>query len=224
LKHLFLLSILFFSSISVFGQDLLTATAFFDRVAARYGQIDNYTGTLVITSDGSTSQGAVSFLAPNRLRIDFSQPDGQILVSDGRDLQVYIPRFNVVLSQQLRSRGGSDGAMLANQQGLALLRRNYSIAYLDGPGRVPLEEGSSEMVTKLRLNWRNNTEGYRQLILSITDDLLIRRITGVTANFREVQFDFTNLELNPGIPATRFEYRGPSSANTFYGFLFEGEG
>lgn len=224
MRQIFLIFFLLISSLNVFGQDLLTAIAFFDRVAARYGEIDNYTGTLTITSDGSTSRGEVSFLSPNRLRIDFTQPEGQILVSDGRDLQVYIPRFNVVLSQQLRSRGGSDGAMMANQQGLALLRRNYSIAYLDGPGRVPLEEGSTEMVTKLRLNWRSNTEGYRQLILSITDDLLIRRITGVTANFREVQFDFSNLLINPGIPATRFEYRGPSSANTFYGFLFEGEG
>lgn len=224
MRQIFLIFLLLTSSLSVFGQDLLTATAFFDRVAARYGEIENYTGTLTITSDGSTSRGEVSFLSPNRLRIDFTQPEGQILVSDGRDLQVYIPRFNVVLSQQLRSRGESDGAMMANQQGLALLRRNYSIAYLDGPGRVPLEDGSTEMVTKLRLNWRNNTEGYRQLILSITDDLLIRRITGVTANFREVQFDFSDLVINPGIPATRFEYRGPSSANTFYGFLFEGEG
>ncbi len=224
MRQIFLIFLLLTSSLSVFGQDLLTATAFFDRVAARYGEIENYTGTLTITTDGSTSRGEVSFLSPNRLRIDFTQPEGQILVSDGRDLQVYIPRFNVVLSQQLRSRGESDGAMMANQQGLALLRRNYSIAYLDGPGRVPLEDGSTEMVTKLRLNWRNNTEGYRQLILSITDDLLIRRITGVTANFREVQFDFSDLVINPGIPATRFEYRGPSSANTFYGFLFEGEG
>ncbi len=206
------------------AQELLTAPAFFDQVANRYGSIQNYTASLTITTEESTSRGMVSFLSPSRLRIDFEEPEGQILVSDGVDLQVYIPRFNVVLSQELRSRGDGDGAMIANERGLVLLRQNYSIAYLDSPAPVPLEEGSNEMVVKLRLNWRNNTEGYRQLVLSISEDLLIRRISGVTANYREVQFDFRNMEINPGIPESRFEYRGPSSANTFYGFLFEGEG
>lgn len=215
------------AAVVVHSQELLTAPAFFDQVARRYGEIQNYTADITITTEDTLSRGTVSFLVPNRLRIDFEQPEGQILVSDGQQLQVYIPRFNVVLSQELRARdsgGEPDGAMMANPQGLALLRRNYSIAYLEGPAPVPLEEGSREMVTKLRLNWRTNTEGYRQLVLSITDDLLIRRITGVTANFREVQFDFVNMDINPGIPESRFEYRGPSSANTFYGFLFEGEG
>ena len=124
----------------------------------------------------------------------------------------------------MRRRTDEALATLANEQGLNLLRQNYSIAFLDSPSPVPLETGSEESVTKLRLNWRNSTEGYRQLIISIDDDLLIRRIIGVTANYQEIQFDFEDFRINEGIPDSRFDYEAPSSANLFTNFLFEGEG
>lgn len=208
----------------IHAQDLRTATAFFDEVSRRYGGIEDYSAEITITNESTVSRGTLLFSNPDKMRIDFEQPEDQIIVSDGQRLQVYIPQYNVVLSQQLARRSEESLASMANEQGLRLMRQNYSIAYLDSPGMVPLDSGSNEMVTKLRLNWRNTTEGYRQLILSINEDLLIRRITGVTSDYREVQFDFRNVDTNVGIPASRFEYRGPASANTFYDFLFEGEG
>lgn len=190
----------------------------------RYGEIEDYSATLTITTDESVTNGRMEYRIPNQVRIDFEEPAGQILVSDGETLQVYIPQFNVVLQQPLRRRTDEALATLANEQGLNLLRQNYSIAFLDSPSPVPLETGSGESVTKLRLNWRNSTEGYRQLIISIDGDLLIRRIIGVTANYQEIQFDFEDFRINEGIPDSRFDYEAPSSANLFTNFLFEGEG
>lgn len=208
----------------VAAQDLMPATAFFDRVAQEYGTLEEYSADIVIRNGGSVSRGVLLFKDPHKIRIDFSQPEDQVLVSDGERLQVYLPRYNVVLSQRLQSGGDAAIAAAASGRGLQLLRRGYGIAYLDSPNAVPLEEGSSEMVTKLRLNWRSTSEGFRQLILSVGADNLIRRIEAVTADYQEIQFDFTNIDRNPGIPASRFDYRGPSSANTFHDFLFEGEG
>ena len=211
-------------AISLHAQEIQTATAFFDQVSSRYGEIEDYTADLYITSEESESSGRIDYRIPNQIRIDFEEPTGQVLVSDGELLKVYIPRYNVVLHQALRRRSDEALATMANEQGLNLMRENYSIAFLDSPEPVVLDQGSEEMVTKLRLNWRTTDQGFRQLILSITDDLLIRRIVGVTANYEEVRFDFENIEINQGIPDTRFEYEAPSSANTFDNFLFEGEG
>lgn len=211
-------------TVGVTAQELLTAPAFFDQVAERYGGINDYSAEVTITNEESISYGVLAYRKPNSIRIDFEEPEEQVLVSDGEELQVYIPRYNVVLSQQLRVESEESVAALAGERGLQLMRRNYSIAYLDSPGMVPLDDQSGEMVTKLRLNWRNTGEGYRQLIVSVSEEMLIRRIVGVTVDYREIRFDFENIELNPGIPASRFEYRGPASANTFYNFLFEGEG
>jgi outer membrane lipoprotein-sorting protein len=206
------------------GQDIQTATAFFDSVSDRYGEIDDYVADLTITSEESELFGTLMYRIPNQLRIDFEEPVGQVLVSDGEMLQVYIPSYNVVLRQELRRRSDTDVAAMANEQGLRLLRENYSIAFLDSPTPVPIDEGSDEMVTKLRLNWRTTDQGFRQLVISISEDLLIRRIVGVNVNYEEIRFDFENLRINEGIPETRFEYDPPSSANDFDNFLFEGEG
>ena len=212
------------ASVALYAQEIQTAAAFFEQVSLRYGEIEDYSATLTITTDESVTSGRLEYRIPNQVRIDFEEPEGQILVSDGETLQVYIPQFNVVLQQPLRRRTDEALATLANEQGLNLLRQNYSIAFLDSPSPVPLETGSEESVTKLRLNWRNSTEGYRQLIISIDDDLLIRRIIGVTANYQEIQFDFEDFRINEGIPDSRFDYEAPSSANLFTNFLFEGEG
>mgnify|MGYP006275147955 CR=1 FL=1 len=206
------------------AQEIQTASAYFSQVSDRYGDIEDYVADISIITEENESFGALAYRIPNQLRIDFEEPTGQVMVSDGELLQVYIPRYNVVLQQPLRRRSDQALAALANEQGLTLLRENYSIAFLDTPDLVPLEEDSDEMVRKLRLNWRTTDQGYRQLIISVTEDLLIRRIVGVTSNYEEVQFDFENLETNVGLPDARFEYEAPSSANNFNNFLFEGEG
>lgn len=206
------------------AQDIQTATAFFDQVSVRYGEIEDYAADVTIEGEERLSYGRLYYQIPNRVRIDFEQPTGQVLVSDGEVLQVYIPRYNVVLQQSLRRRSDQALATLASEQGLNLLRANYSIAFLDSPDPVPLDEETDEVVVKLLLNWRSTNEGYRQLILSITPDLTIRRIVGVTTNYEEITFDFAAVEINRGIPDTRFEYEAPASANLFNDFLFEGEG
>ncbi|MFP4212169.1 MAG: LolA family protein [Alkalispirochaeta sp.] len=209
---------------AVSAQEIQTASGFFDQVSDRYGEIEDYTADLTITREEDTSIGFLEYMVPNKIRIDFEEPPEQVLVSDGELLQAYIPQYNVVLQQSLRRRTDEALVTMANEQGLHLLKQNYSIAYLDTPEVVPLEEDSDEMVTKLQLNWRNSNEGYRQLIISIDEDLLIRRIIGITANYEEIQFDFANVRINQGIPERRFDYEAPSSANNFENFLFESEG
>lgn len=213
-------------SISLHAQEIQTATAFFDQVSERYGLVEDYVADIVITTEESELRGSIAYRIPNQMRLDFEEPAGQVMVSDGETLQVYIPNYNVVLQQSLRRRSDADLATLASEQGLNLLAENYSIAFLDSPEMVPLDDDDedSEMVTKLRLNWRTTDQGFRQLVISITDDLLIRRIVGVTSTYEEVRFDFFDLRINQGIPDNRFDYEAPSSANNFTNFLFEGEG
>lgn len=209
-----------------YSQEIRTATQFFDALAQRYTGIVDYSARISMSREDAGYAGNLFYRAPNQIRINFDDPEDQVLVSDGRLLKVYIPEYNVVLQQALGERstneGEGTGAALATQEGLTLMREGYSIAYLDSPDPVPLEEGSDELVTKLRLDWRVSSEGFRQLTLSITEDLLIRRIEAVTVGYEEITFDFTDIVLNEGIPTTRFEYEAPASANVYTDFLFEG--
>jgi outer membrane lipoprotein-sorting protein len=102
-----------------------------------------------------------------------------------------------------------------------MMRRNYAAAYVTGPNPEPLESGSQERVVKLRLTSRYGGQGFRELLLSIDPaTLLIRRIAATQLSGSVIQFDFTNVKTNQGIPEQRFIYDSPASANVYNNFLF----
>lgn len=238
LKPLFLL-LLVLPAAFLAAQTMKPATTLFNEVADKYASVSDYTAnvgmivydSVIKTVDGKTKtenltmHGNLFFKRASRLFIDFTFPEKQVIVSDGRMLKVYIPKYNVTLQQQLdTSKDQTGGAGLATPQGLNLLRKGYKIAYKIGPNTVPLDEGakggSAEMVYKLLLNWMDQNQGFRQIELSITPNMWIRRIDGITADRRQVRIDFSGLKVNSGIPDNKFDYDAPADSNVYNNFLF----
>ncbi len=203
------------------SQPVITAESFFETVSAAYSGIVDYQADISITQGEGVMVGTLSYKSPNLLRIDFSRPAGQVIVSDGALLTVYYPRLQVVFEQRLRNRANVTG--LASRQGLHFLQANYAIAYLEGPAAVPLDPGSGELVVKLKLSSRATSEGFRQLEIAVSPSNLIRRITGITVGFEEHRLDFRNVRTNQNIPDGRFDYEAPPTANIYRDFLFESE-
>jgi len=214
---------LFSSGNTLGAQDILTAEAFFDRVSEQYGQIQDYRAAVQITQGTDVMKGHILFKSPNLIRIDFSQPAEQTIVSDGEVLTVYIPQYRVTMTQKLKKKSQAAVASMASKQGLQLLKKNYSVAYAVGPNAVPLEEGSQEMVVKLILTWRSSADGFRQIDMSVGKNNLIRRIEATTIGYSKIVFDFKDVRINQNIPAARFKYDAPASANVFDNFLFQSE-
>jgi outer membrane lipoprotein-sorting protein len=208
---------------ALLAQEILTAESFFDEVSARYGKIQDYTGRVAITRGQETMKGKIYYKTPNMLRIDFTEPAEQVLVTDGEELTVYVPKYEVILLQKLKKRSQAALANLASAQGLNLLKRSYAVAYLIGPDYVSLDEGSKEQVKKLRLTSRSTSEGFRQITIAVGKNGLIRRITGVTLNYEEFVMDLTDIAVNQNIPDTRFKYDAPAYANVYQNFLFDAE-
>ena len=202
-------------------QEIVTAENYLKTVSERYGGIRDYEARIVITSGSSEMLGNVSYLSPSFLRIDFTRPADQVIVFNGELLTVYLPEYRAVLNQNItQSRRPASGASLASAQGLALLSRNYVSSFVTGPDPVLLE-GTGEQVVQLRLARRTISEGFREIILSISPDTkLIRRIEGRTIADGQVQFDFTGIRTNQGIPELRFIYDSPASAYMYNNFLF----
>lgn len=218
------LSLLLLGTGLLAAQEILTATDYFDSISEQYGAVNDYQADIVISREEEEMKGILYYKNPNLLRIDFIEPEEQVLAIDGKQLTIYLPQHSVIMQQQLKRHSSATIATMASSQGLHLLRSNYSIAYLEGPEPVPLEEGSREMVVKLKLVGRSTNAGFRQLEVSVGENGLIRRIIGVTLGYEDLQFDFKNLVINRGIPDARFNYESPASANVFDNFLFEPEG
>ncbi len=83
----------------------------------------------------------VSFKRPNLLRIDFSNPATQVILFNGSQLTIYLPGSSAVLTQTVSTEANaSTGANLATPQGLTLMNRYYSIAYLSDKKEEPLDD------------------------------------------------------------------------------------
>lgn len=226
MKHLPLIALLALVPLGVFAQDITTADQYFGQVADRYAQITDYEGHITITSGKSVMAGTVAFKTPSLLRIDFIQPPDQVIAFDGQTLTVYIPEYRAILSQQVsdKAQSGVGGASLASREGLKLMRRGYTMAFESSPTPVPLEDGGGEQVVRLVLNRRTVSEGFRTIKLSINpESMLIRRIEGWTLSGDKIVFDFTGIKTNQGIPASRFVYDSPASANVYNNFLFNSD-
>jgi outer membrane lipoprotein-sorting protein len=205
------------------AQEIVTAERYLQSVSDSYGGIRDYEARVAIRADSTDMRGNLSFLSPSFLRIDFTEPTEQVIVFNGELLTVYLPRQRVVLNQNITPsrRSGAAGASLASAQGLILLRRNYIPSFVSGPSPVPLEDGSTEEVVKLRLTRRFISEGFREIILSVNPEtLFIRRMEGVTIADGRLRFDFMDVKTNQGIPEGRFIYDSPASANLYNNFLF----
>jgi chaperone LolA len=205
------------------SQEILTALEFFDTVGANYSDIDDYIAQMSWNDEAGEMAGTLYFKQPNLLRIDFENPEEQVLVSDGEMFMVYVPSLNVVLQQELREVPGETPGALATPEGLELMRRNFNIAYLEGPEPVPLEEDSDVLVTQLRLDRKQVTEGFREIVLSVDESGFIRRILGTKVDYEEVQLNLDEIATNQSIPETRFDYTPEADASVFENFLFKPE-
>ena len=110
----------------------------------------SFAAPVEISADKQQMAGRVSYKRPNLLRIDFTNPQEQVIVFNGDMLTIYLPGASAVLQQAVQS-DSAGGASLATPQGLSLMSRYYVIAYEIGQEPVPLENGSDEMVIKLLL-------------------------------------------------------------------------
>ncbi|MDA3810161.1 MAG: outer-membrane lipoprotein carrier protein LolA [Spirochaetaceae bacterium] len=201
-----------------------TAEKFFNSVSDEYGDVTDYKAYVTITKGNNVSSGVLNYKTPNKLRIDFDSPKDQVLVVNNELLELYIPDFRVSFKQKLKKHNSATLASMVSGQGLDLLKRNYRMGYLVGPDPVALDDESEEMVVKLKLTWNSQTEGFRELEMSINPaDKTIRRIIGVTGSFETIRFDFEDIDTLTKIPDMLFEYDAPSEGNSIENFLFEPE-
>ena len=210
------------------GQEIVTAAQYFNLVADRYAQVDDYEGKISIATgkDGKdVMKGDIIFKSPSLLRVDFTSPPDQVISFDGQTLTVYIPGYNAILSQSSADKPGAGTATLATREGLKMLRRNYSVAFESSPSPLPLDGGApGEQAVRLVLARTSAAEGFTTLKLYISPDTkLIRRIEGWTISGDKLTFDFTGVKTNVGIPAARFVYDSPASANVYNNFLFNSD-
>ena len=231
------------------ARELVTAEVFFEDVARTYAAIEDYQANVVVatrrfgpvTDDGvqagaaacgskerevelSRMEGALSFKRPDLLRIDFTMPDGQVLVSNGELLTIYIPALDYIIEQRLAAAATpaaeSLSAGLTAAMGLRFLRYNYAIRYDEGPDPVALGDGSGQHVVRLVLERRVPEEAFETIEVAVDADKLIRCIVGEYRSGDRIAIEFRAARTDRSIPDARFQYESPPDANVYRDILF----
>ena len=221
MKKLLISFCAFFIFATAFAQNITTASAYFKTISEYYGTIKDYEVDFEIKIEKKETAGKLSFKAPNLIRLDYTNPEEQVICFNGDVLTIYLPDAPAVLQQQVTAETGVSGSNLATPQGLSLMSRYYTVAYETGQNAEPLDEGSDEMVVKLILTRKSASEAFRYIKLAINNETkLIRRIEAVTPKGEEFVFNFYDYALNQNLSEQRFVYDAPSSANNYNNFLF----
>ena len=205
-------------SFSIFAQSITTASAYFKTISEYYGTIKDFEVDFDLSIQKKESSGRLSYKAPDLIRMDYTNPEEQVICFNGDTLTVYLPG-SAVLQQQVNS--STSAASMVSGQGLSLMTRYYTVAYEIGQNPVPLEEGSDEMVVKFILTKKNASEAFNYINIAVNPDTkLIRRMTAVTPKNEEFIFNFYDYTINQNISEQRFIYDPPTDANNLNNFLF----
>jgi outer membrane lipoprotein carrier protein len=191
------------------GGSQVKAEAILRRAAAAYAQVHALRASFTQEIDNplleshTQSRGTLYEERPGRLLLRFSDPPGDVVVSDGRYIWLYYP--SVDPKQVIRSRGGAPGTAGLDLQAQFLGDPTERFAAkLDGAGQV--DNRGADILT---LEPRENM-GYRSLRVWIDQtDHLVRQFEITDGNGVVRRFHLTDLAVNPDLSDSLFHFTPP---------------
>jgi outer membrane lipoprotein carrier protein len=150
-----------------------------------------------------TSRGTIYQRQPDRLALRFTDPAGDLIVSDGQYFWIYYPSNNA--QQVTRAPAAAAGQSAVNLQaqfvGNPVERFSYTLEGAESVG--------DRQAQVLTLVPRQRAE-YRSLKVWIDSrDSLVRRFEITEHNGSVRRFDLRNMQVNPTIPEAVFRFTPP---------------
>lgn len=189
-----------------------SAARILTRAAERYGALRSLQADFTMRLENPllrstiASAGVLYQQRPDRLLLRFTDPDGDVIVSDGEYFWVYYPSVNA--EQVMRSpaaQGERSGVDLQAQfLGNPVERFHYT---LEGTERV-----GERSAWRMQLVPRERV-GYRSLRVWLDQrDYLARRFEITEDNGSIRRFELRNVRVNPDLADALFRFQPPSGA------------
>lgn len=164
------------------------------------------------TNDGkksTTMSGHCYYQKPGKIRYEFDQPNGNLIVSDGRILWVFIKRLGAVGKQDLtlKKKNESDSDIFSTTPGPGLSRlfRKYHYKF-DKPQQPRKFDDGTFFV--LEMEQREKIGGYETILLYIDpSNYLIRKAEATDSYGKRTVISFSAIELDPQLEGKLFQYQ-----------------
>ncbi|MBN2160646.1 MAG: outer membrane lipoprotein carrier protein LolA [Spirochaetes bacterium] len=195
-----------------FKFDFTTVSDIVDNIKKTFGKIDSYQANFSILSEkaGKTIRqtGTIKYKSNNKLRIEFTQPYGQKIISNGKMMWIYIPSMNVVAEQDLDSE--SNIFAPGTRTGLTWLFSKYHYRFASKEQPETMDDGTKRYT--LILKQKESRSGYRTMKLWVSERYFIVRAEGETSTGKKVDITFSNLKTNVDLPNGIFKMDIPAQA------------
>lgn len=191
------------------------ASAILERAVSAYAAVQTMSADFTqlvrdpMLDDTATSRGQFLQQRPNKFAMRWTQPRGDVVMSDGQYLWVYLPSSapNQVIRSAIQqgAAGGSGADIVAEfldrpqSRFTVAVERNENVA--DRPADV------------LALTPRDRNAPYRRVLIWVDrQDALVRRVEIAEASGSVRRITFDRLRTNIQIPASSFTFTPPRGA------------
>ena len=231
LKIIFVIIITFILSLSqiVSQEELLSAKELLQKISDNFkANIKDYKAEIKWIQKENIQLGTISFKNPQKMRIDFIEPKGQVICTNGYELWLYIEYLNLVLHENLLEKEkikNEEGLtetiinpVLIDVVGLDKFLSDYSIEYHETKERIYYKDKKQVYQLKL-IRWRSSKNGFNIIYLTVQENGLIRKVEGITAAYRHIILEIDNYEVNNNISDLIFNYKPPPHSSTVENFI-----
>ncbi len=191
------------------GQDAST-DALLRATARRYERVGSLQADFVqqirnpLLGRTVDSRGTLYQRQPDRFLMEFSDPDGDVIVSDGQFFWIYYP--SVDARQVIRMSGGGPQGLDLHAQFIGDPVSRFDAT---SHGRESVQGRQAHVVTLVP----RQPMGYRSLKVWIdVDDHLVRRFELTEENGSVRVLEFRNMVVNPSLPDRLFSFTPPEGA------------
>ena len=156
-----------------------------------------------------TSSGHFEFQRPGRFRFDYEKPFAQTIVADGHTLWLHDPDLNQVTARpQEQALGASPAALFASAATLQALQKDFDLSEASESGGLQwvsaTPRASDGPIRLIRI-------GFKAAEASAAPQLAALEITDSFGQHSAIAF--SQFELRPSLPATRFQFTPPDGAD-----------
>jgi outer membrane lipoprotein carrier protein len=191
------------------GQQAVSTDAILRATSRRYEQVQSMQAEFEqqmrnpLLGQTTRSSGTLYQRQPDRFLMQFSDPEGDIIVSDGQYFWLYYP--SVDARQVIRTPRGPQGLDLHGQFIGDPVNRFQATSH----GRESVRGRDAHVLTLVP----REPLGYRTLKVWIdVDDHLVRRFELTEENGNVRQFELRNVVVNPSLPDRLFQFTPPAGA------------
>ena len=150
-----------------------------------------------------TSSGSFEFQRPGRFRFDYRKPFAQTIVADGSTLSLYDADLNQVTQRaQAQALGATPAAIIASAADVKALQADFTLE--EQPARDGLEwvratpKSRDAQLQSVQIGFQGEALAALEILDAFGQQSVLR---------------FTKVELNPALPAQRFQFKAPAGAD-----------